>query len=56
MTRERADEIERFVFYRYLDALNLYVEDGKVFDVGIIVGKMQLTLQQELEKEMEKNK
>ena len=53
MTKQRAEEIERKVFYRYLDQLERDLEKGGdihvAFEVGRTLGYMQKTLQDELE-------
>ena len=59
MTKERADEIVRFTFYKYIDdlvgALTRNCDNSEVaFDVGRYVAMMQKTLETELEKEIVK--
>ena len=53
MTKQRAEEIERKVFYRYLDQLERDLEKGGdiqvAFEVGRTLGYMQKTLRDELE-------
>ena len=56
MTQQRADEIERAVFYKYLDTLERDLDGADtnvVFEVGRTLGYMQKTLKDELSKEVE---
>lgn len=57
MTIERAREIERMVFYKYLDNIMRDLEECKdthvIFNVGRHIGMMQDALNDELEKEVE---
>lgn len=56
MTQQRASEIERVVFFKYLDALERDLDGADtnvVFEVGRTLGYMQKALQDELSKEVE---
>lgn len=56
MTQQRANEIERAVFNKYLDAIERDLErtdTNVVFEVGRSLGYMQKALQDELSKEVE---
>ena len=58
MTQNRADEIIRLTFYKYIPIMADYMkrecEDLKVsFEVGRIIGLMQKELEKELSKEVE---
>lgn len=59
MTKQRASEIERAVFYRYLDNLDRDLEKSGdthiAFEVGRTLGYMQKTLRDELEAEVTDN-
>jgi hypothetical protein len=57
MTQNRADEILRLTFYKYIpimaDYMNRECEDLKVtFEVGRYIGLMQKELEKELSKEV----
>ena len=56
MTQQRAAEIERAVFYKYLDTMERELDRADtnvVFEVGRTLGYMQKALQDELSKEVE---
>ena len=57
MTIERAREIERMVFYKYLDNIMRDLEECEdthvIFNVGRHMGMMQDALNDELDKEVE---
>lgn len=55
MTQQRAKEIERTVFNKYLDTLERDLDGADtnvVFEVGRTLGYMQKALQDELSKEI----
>jgi len=55
MTQQRANEIERAVFYKYLETLERDLDRADtnvVFEVGRTLGYMQKALQDELSKEV----
>lgn len=57
MTQQRADEIERAVFNKYLDTIERDLDRADtnvVFEVGRTLGYMQKTLQDELIKEIKR--
>jgi hypothetical protein len=56
MTPQRASEIERAVFYKYLDIMERDLDGADtnvVFQVGRTLGYMQKALSDELSKEVE---
>jgi len=57
MTIKRAREIERMVFYKYLDIIMRDLEECEdthvIFNVGRHMGMMQDALNDELDKEVE---
>ena len=53
MTNERAREIERKVFYKYLENIMRDLDTDVIFNVGRHMGMMQDALNDELEKEVE---
>ena len=55
MTKERMYEIERTVFYKYLDNLDRDIESDAhiAFEVGRTLGYMQKSLIDELSKEID---
>lgn len=56
MTKERAQEIERLVNYKFINYMPYDTIDSvSAFHVGRMVGMMQETLKRELEKEVTKN-
>jgi hypothetical protein len=53
MTKERADEIERLVIYKFINYMpHDTIDPVSAFHVGRMVGMMQETLKRELEKEV----
>lgn len=55
MTQQRADEIEKAVFDKYLDDIERDLDGADtnvVFEVGRTLGYMQKALQDELSKEL----
>lgn len=55
MTKERAEEIERLVNYKWLNHMPYDTIDAvSAFHVGRMIGMMQETLKSELKKEVEK--
>lgn len=56
MTQERANEIERKVIYAELNYMPYdTIDNVSAFNVGRMLGIMQKTLHDELEKEISKN-
>lgn len=57
MTEQRASEIERLVFYRYVDNIKRELSragDCEVaFDIGAEMGYIHRTLREELDKEID---
>ena len=56
MTQQRAGEIERAVFYKYLETMKKDLNEADtsiVFEVGRTIGFMQKSLYDELSKEVE---
>ena len=53
MNKERAAEIERLVIYSNLKPMPEDIDAQSAFEIGLMIGRMQTTLRQELEKENE---
>lgn len=57
MTEQRKDEIERKVFYRYIDSIMRTLERSEdihlAFQIGMEMGYLHRSLSEELSKEIE---